>query len=236
MRQSINQGGRAQDMPALALTVELTPKKVQPSSTAFEMKVVSVDLADKDKIPKEAQARAAQELGMFNGLVATFDVDGHGAVGEISFQGTDKMQRQGAEGIVQGFQQAIELMLPPLPDQPIGAGAKWERALDSKLGGLDVKGKQTFEAKELTNDGGTVVATIAQKVGKHPFPDPRLKGATVAEDSSGAFTFTFRFDHVSTKVEGQQVKKETIEAPSQTGKAESIVVEAKLGHSMVVAK
>jgi hypothetical protein len=236
LRQQIDQAGQVQDMPALSLTVDLTPKKVSPQGTSFEMKVVSVDLADKDKLPKDIQARAAQELAGFGGLVANFEVDSHGAVGEVSLQGTPAMQRQGADQLVQAFQQAVELMLPLLPDKPIGVGAKWERVVDETQQGVAVKGTHAFEAKELTNEGGTIAAQIKQTIGKHALPDPRLRGATVAEEVSGNYTYAFRFDHVATRVEGKLEKKEMIEAPQPGGKPQSLVVLQRVSHLMSVAR
>lgn len=235
VRQTLSQGGQQQAQPPLQLTVDLTPKAARPTGTAFEMKVVNVDLADKGRTDPRVAAQLAQvtrQLASFAGMTATFDVDPHGAVGEVSMQATEKVQKAGAEELLSAFQQAVELMLPPLPDAPIGVGAKWERALDDKQMGLVVKGRHGFELKELDKDGGTVLAKIEQKVPKRQIPDPRARGASVEVDATGSYTYTFRFDRVATRVQGELNRKETIEMPGEGGKKETITRETKIVHSM----
>jgi hypothetical protein len=235
LRQSVSQGGRAQEQPPLALTVDLTPKVVKPTGTTFEMKIVNVDLADKDKIPPAMAAQlaqATQQLAAFNGMTATFDVDPHGSVGEVALQADAKLQKAGAEEMLGTFQQAVELMLPPLPDAPIGVGARWERSVDAKQMGLEIKGKHSFELKEVDKDGGTIAATIQQKVPKRAIPDPRARGATVEVDATGSYTYAFKFDRVSTKVQGELKRKESIEVPGEGGKKETVVRDARIVHLM----
>lgn len=235
LRQTLSQGAQKQQQPPLQLTVDLTPKAVKPTGTSFEMKIVNVDLADKDKVDPRLAAQLAQvtqQLAAFTGLTATFDVDPHGAVGEVSLQANEKLQAAGAEDLVSTFQQTVELMLPPLPDAPIGLGAKWERAIDEKQAGLTIKGKHSFELKELDKDGGTVLASIEQKVPKRPIPDPRARGASVEVDATGSYTYAFRFDRIATKVQGELNRKETIEVPGEGGKKETITRDTKIVHSM----
>lgn len=235
LRQTMSQGGRSQEQPALAMTVDLTPKAVKPTGTTFEMKVLSVDLADKEKLDKSLApqlAQITQQLAAFSGLTATFDVDAHGAVGEVQLRASEKVQKAGADELLGTFQQAVELMLPPLPDAPIGVGAKWERSVDAKQAGIEVKGKHAFELKELGAEGGTVLATIDQKIPKRQIPDPRARGASVEVDAKGAYTYAFRFDRVATKVDGELKRKETIEVPGEGGKKETIVRDTKVVHAM----
>jgi hypothetical protein len=239
IQQTLSQGGQKQAQPALQLTVDLTPKAVKPTGTSFEMKVIGVDFADKDKLDPRIAAQLAQvtqQLAAFAGMTATFDVDPHGAVGEVSMQATEKVQKAGAEDLISAFQQAVELMLPPLPDEPIGVGAKWERSLEEKQMGLVIKGKHTFELKDLDKDGGTVLATIEQKVPKRKIPDPRARGASVQVDATGTYTYTFRFDRIATKVQGELNRKETVEMPGEGGKSESITRETKIVHTMTVGQ
>jgi len=236
LRQTISQGPQKQEQPALSLTMDLTPKAAKPNgSTPFEMKIVSVEIADKDKVPPQLRAQLAQiteQLKGFTGMAATFEVDPRGAVGEVTLKADKSGAKEGAEEILSAFQQAVELMLPPFPQAPIGVGAKWERNLEEKQMGLSIKSKHAFELKDLSGDGGTVVAAIEQKVPKRQIPDPRARGASVEIDGSGKYTYAFRFDRIATKVEGELVRKETIEVPGEGGKKETISRETKIAHTM----
>lgn len=233
LRQSMSQqGGRADEPPALQISVDLTPKAVKPTGTAFEMKIAKVDLAEKEKVNPQIVQQAAQQLGVFTGLTATFDVSPQGTVSEISFAANEKMQKSGAAELVDGFQQAVELMLPPLPVEAIGQGAKWERSTMVKARGAEQSSKSLFELKEVTAEGGTILATITTKVPKRSLPDPRVpKGATVEVDGKGAYTYAFRFDHISSKVSGELTNLMKIEVPVPDSKEkQSVVQEVKLKH------
>jgi hypothetical protein len=234
IRQSVSVQGQRQDQPPLAMTVELTPKEVKPKATRFDMKVVKVELADQDKLPPQLVQQAAKELGGFSGLTATFEVSPRGEVGELSMSGTDKMARQGAEELLQALQQFVELIVAPLPDAPIGVGAKWEQDESIAEGPLKQTGKRTLELKDLGADGNaTIVTTIERKLGKRPVPDPRARGATMEVDAKGTYTYALRFDRIASKVSGELLQTTKVEAPAgDKGEKRAMTQEAKIKHVM----
>ena len=136
-------------------------------------------------------------------------------IGELGLAGTDKMQKEGAEELVQSLAQLVELIVTPLPDAPVGVGAKWEVDESANEGGVAQKGKRVVELKELGADGvATIVATTEAKVPKRPVPDPRApRGSTMEADIKGTYTYTIKFDAVASKVVGENVKTIRIEAP-----------------------
>jgi hypothetical protein len=234
IRQSVSQQGQTQEQPPLALTVEFTPKDVKPAATRFDMKVISVDLADKEKLDPRLVAQAGQELALFKGLSATFTVSSRGDVGEVSLSGSEKMQREGAAEMLDAFSQFVELILAPLPEAPIGQGAKWEMQETRREQGIEQSSKRTLELKELTAEGGTIVSRIEKKVPKRRVPDPRMPPDTMMEvDAAGSYTYAFRFDRVATKVTGEQTSKVKIDVPAgEDGQKKTVVQEAKVRHSM----
>lgn len=234
MRQTMSAQGQAQEQPPVQLTVEFTPKEVKPTGTKFDVKLVKVDLADKDKLdPRLAQA-AAQQFAPFAGLKASVDVSPQGEAGEVSMAGDSKMQGEAAVTVLEMLQQSIELAFAPLPDVPVGLGGKWEREESSKDHGAEESGKRTFEFKELTADGGTIVSTMEKNVPKRAYPDPRMRGATVEIHGSGTYTYVLKFDHVPQKIVGDQIQDVKIEVPSPDGKGErqSMVQQVKIKHLM----
>jgi hypothetical protein len=231
IRQSMSQGGRGQEQPALAMTVEFVVKESKPKATKFEMKVVKVDLADKDKVDPRMVAQAAQEFAAFAGLAATFDVAPNGEVGEVAMSGTDKMQKEGAPEMLQALQQFVELILAPLPTTAIGVGAKWEGTQTLREGGIEQTAKRTLELKELTEGGATIVSTLEKKVPRRAIPDPRMpKGSTMELDGTGTYTYAVRFDRIATKVAGDQtntVKIEVLDPKSKEKKNLEQIVKIK---------
>jgi hypothetical protein len=237
IRQSVQQEQQKQEQPGLAMTVDFVAKDVKPTGSKFEMKVIKVDLADKEKLPAQMQAQAAQELGTFAGLTALFDVSPRGEVGEVTMSGDKKMAKEGAAELLEAFQQFVELVLAPLPEEPIGVGAKWEVAEEQEdrgAGGPPVKvtGKRVLELKELADGGGTIVTTIEKKVPKRSAGEQRGISMTVQLDASGSYTYAFKFDRIAPKVVGEQTSIITRELtnPENPKQSKKIVQEAKVRH------
>jgi hypothetical protein len=227
VRQSAGRegGGPAQEA-AFAITVDFVPKQVKPTSTRFELKVLKVELPDAQGAQK---AQAAAQLAPFTGLIGSFDVSPQGELGEIEFKADDKMAGPGAEVIIQSLQQSLELLLPPFPKEPVGVGAKWERKLERKEHGAENSAKHTFTLKELTADGGVVVADIEVAVPKTPVKQRGAPpGATQEVKGKGMTTYAFKFDHVATKVDGDMTILQRIELVDPKGQKQSEVTVVKL--------
>ena len=227
VRQSAGRegGGPAQEA-AFAITVDFTPKVIKPTSTKFELKVLKVDLPD---APVAQKAQAAAQLAPFVGLTGSFDVTSQGELGEVEFKADDKMQGPGAEVIIQSLQQSLELVVPPFPNEAIGVGAKWERKLERKERGQENSAKHTFTLKEVSADGGVVVADIEVAVPKTAVKQRGAPpGATQEVKGKGVTTYAFKFDHVATKVDGDMTILQKIELVDPKGQKQSEVTVVKL--------
>lgn len=229
MRQGV--GGKEM---ALAFTVDFTPKQVTPKGTKFELKIVKVDIPDAS--PQEKQ-QMAQQFGIFNGLTGNFDVSPQGEIGEIEFHGDERMQSPQvarlAQAVVSGLQQFVELLLPPWPTAPIGVGAKWESKEERNEGGLKLTSNRKLFLKDATNEGGTVTTDISIKLPKTALP-PRPGGpqGSIEIDAKGSYTYAFKFDHVSTRVEGELTTKQSADIKGQPPVNET----SKAKHLLEVAK
>jgi len=208
----------------LALTLDFKPTKVQPSGTKFEAKVTNVDLPGAaGSVPPAQAAQLKKELAAVNGITGTFDISPRGEAGEVSFAADAKMQGQLAEAVVQGLSQMLELILPPFPDQPIGLGAKWERKVEKSEQGIQSTAIHSFTLRELTGEGGTIDAEIKISVPKRAIQAKGLPpGATIAVEGAGKYTYAFRFDRLSPKVNGELKLNQHIEVTDQTGKKQAI--------------
>ena len=218
-------GGPAQEA-AFAVTADFVPKKVLPAATKFELKVLKVDLPD---VQGPQKAQAAAQLNAFAGLTGAFDITSRGEIGEVDFKADERMNGPGADVIVQSLQQALELLVPPFPSEPIGVGAKWERKVERKERGQENAAKHTFTLKEVSAEGGVVTADVEVSVPKHPFQQRGVPpGATEEVKGKGSYTYAFRFDHISTKVEGDMTITRKIELVDPKGGKQSDVTVIKL--------
>lgn len=209
MHQSVGSQSTPPQEVTLKLHLDLATKQVKPSGATIEAKVTKVEMPG-------APPQAAQMLSTLSGLGGTFDVTPRGDVGEVSFVGSEAMRNQLAESVVQGISQAVQLLLVPLPDAPIGAGAKWEIA-----GGGDEEsfeqGARRFTLKSLGGEGAVVDVDIDIKVPRRAVQGPRGGMAFVAVEGKGHYTYDLRFDRTAPKVEGELAVTETVEAPDPSG-------------------
>jgi hypothetical protein len=208
--QAVTQTMGGQSSPAqeitLKLYLDLTPKQVKPSGATIEAKVTKVELPG-------APPQATAMLASMSGLSGTFEVSPRGEAGEVSFAANQQMKNQLAESVLQGLSQAVQLLLAPFPDAPIGVGAKWEISA-SKAEHAD-QGTKRFTLKEMTNDTGVVETEIDIKVPRRAAQAPRGGGVMFVEvDGKGKYTYQVKLDRMSPKVEGELTLVEKIEVPA----------------------
>ena len=212
MQQSVSQTMQGQTQPGqeitLKMSLDLTPKQVKKEGSTIEVKLTKVELPG-------APPQATQMLASLGGLAGTFDVTPHGEAGEISFTANQQMKSQLAETVVQGLSQAVQLLLAPFPEAPIGVGAKWEIAPSAT--GQGDQGMKRFTLKELSAEGGVVGAEIDIKVPRRAQQGPRGGTMFVEVEGKGRYTYQVRFDRVSPRVEGELVLAEKIEVPDPKG-------------------
>ncbi|MBX3188437.1 MAG: hypothetical protein KF819_15575 [Labilithrix sp.] len=237
MKQSASRegggGGPAQEA-TFSLLVELTPKVVTPKGTKFEMKVLKVEIPG---IPPAQKAQAEAQLAVFSGLTGRFDVTPSGDIGEVDFKADDKLQNGAAEMIVNSLSQAVELVVPPFPSEPIGVGAKWERSSERKERGVEQSQKHTFTLTEFGENAGVVTADIDLKVPKRPLQARGVPpGATQEVSAKGVYTYNFKLDRVATKVDGELTAKAKIEIPDGKGGKQAVTEISKLKNSMEAPK
>jgi hypothetical protein len=235
IRQSAGRegGGPAQEA-SFALTADFTPKLVKPAATKFEMKVIKIDLPD---APPAQKAQATAQLAAFNGMTGGFDISHRGEMGEIDFKADEKMAGPGADVILQSLQQALELLVPPFPDAPIGTGAKWERKVERKERGMENTSKHAFTLKELTADGGIVTAEVEVSIPKHPLQGRGIPpGAMEEVKGKGSYTYSFKLDHLATKVDGEMTITRRIEVADPKGGKQTVAEIIKLKNHLEAPK
>lgn len=227
IRQSAGResGGPAQEA-AFAITADFVPKQIKPASTKFELKVLKVELPDAQGAMR---AQAAAQLAPFTGLTGNFDVTAQGDIGDIDFKADEKMAGPGAEVIIQTLQQALELLEPPFPTEPVGVGAKWERKVERKERGQENTSTRTYTLKEVTAEGGVVTADIEVAVPKHAVQERGAPPGTTQEvKGKGTTTYTFKFDHIASKTEGDMTILQKIELVDSKGQKQQQVTVVKL--------
>lgn len=219
--QSVTQSAGGQEMPAqevtLAIHIDLTTKNAKPTGATIEAKVTKVELPGGPR-------QAGPMLAALNGLTGSFEVSSRGEAGEISFTASQQMQNQLAETVLGGLSQGVQLLLTPLPSEPIGAGAIWE------LVGAKHEGEanhRRFTLKEVSNAGGVVDTDIDMKVPRRAEQSPRGGTMFIEVDGKGKFTQQIRWSSLSPKAEGELTVNEKLEASDPRGGGRQTVMKTK---------
>ncbi|MBX3227939.1 MAG: hypothetical protein KIT84_28070 [Labilithrix sp.] len=214
------------------LHLDLTPKQVKKEGTAMELKLTKVEIPG-------APPQLAPLLAGLNNLAGVFDVSPQGEAGEVQFGAPPQVRSQDEarlfQSVLQGLSQAAQLLVAPLPEAPIGTGAKWELPGSTRPGEPDL-GTKKFAAKELAADGGVIEAEIEVKV---PRRAQQTKGGTVfiEVDGKGKYTYQTKFNAPASKVEGELTINQKVEVPAQGGQPKQLITETQTSkHTVELAK
>ncbi len=67
--------------------------------------------------------------------------------------------------IAEALELSIEYLTPPLPEQPVGVGARWEVANTSKVGDIEVVETVAYELVDLTEYAGVIRTNLTHTAG-----------------------------------------------------------------------
>ncbi len=206
-------GGGQQPPIKYVFTVTPKTRNATTGSTHFELKVSSLELlipAGANIPPEMANQKKAMEAAVV-GLTGSFDASSQGDIDEIKFA-DEKVPQQAAE-LLQVVAASFDIMLVPLPSDPVGVGAKWQSVL-TKQG----KGSSTATISLISKNETGASVKIESSVATPPTAvnDPRIPaGTTVEIKGSGSYTVDIKFDGVASRATGSQSVDRIIKVPAQ---------------------
>ncbi len=219
-------GAGAQDQPPLHFVFTATPKpKGMIGGTAIiDIKVTKFEVTLPPNMPPQAAAQKEQLEKALVGFTGHFDATTHGDIENIDFE-TDKAA-QGAGEIAGVLQQALEFLVIPLPNEPVGIGAKWTKTESKRMAdqGATVSSTVTLTLQSRDKDTATIKVD-ATSSGTLAINDPRApKGSVMDRKTTASFTVVARFDGVSQKVDGDAKSDITQKVPGQPDQSMSVKV------------
>jgi len=136
---------------------------------------------------------------------------------------------------MQDIRVALEQTANPLPEEPVGVGAKWEVATVVDMG-LVLRGKTTFELLSLKGARGKVHFVIEQrsdKAGQVACPTPELVVLPLAWVASGSGDRSFNLRELISGSFDTQLKVHNETRTFVKGKGEPRRIDAKLDVDIV---
>lgn len=166
-------------LPTMKLTMDVTVNDVSTNED-ISYSIVTSDAS----IVEEPDIVAQVAEAMKNAAAA---MKGIGGKGVLSSRGvnlsTDIKAPEGADPQVNQFvdqmKETMAHVSTPLPEEPVGAGAKWEVKIPIKSQGITLNQTETYELVSMDGDRGNAKTTITQTASRQKIDNPMVPGSKV---------------------------------------------------------
>lgn len=205
--------GGAGPQPPIRLTLKVTPKTKGEGKTKFAMQVSKAEiLTGGAALPPEAAKELKAAEAALSTLTATFSASPRGALTELQLGAGKGAPPEAQELIIP----MLEMLFAPLPEEPIGVGAKWV-ANTTAPSPSDGSMKSTFTMTARTPTSADIIVSTERSAKPQAIQDPRAPaGATMQMEGKGKTKMTLRFAGVASKAEGESTTNVTFKDPSST--------------------
>jgi len=169
-------GGQALKLPAITLPMDVSIKNVSPDGEiTYEMVMGEAGIVDEPgAMPQMAEVIKASLAGV-KGLTGTGIISARGISKGVEFKappGADPQTRQLMDQLKSSFADfAI-----PFPEEPVGAGAKWEVAMPLKSQGINLRQTANYQLVSVEGDQIAVKCALKQDASKQKIENPAMGG------------------------------------------------------------
>jgi hypothetical protein len=167
----------AMKMPAISLTMDATVKSVSPEGEiTYDMVMSDASVAeDAEVLPQIAEAMKT----------AFTSIKGSSGAGTMSDRGLSKgVELKGPAGAaapqvnqaMEQMREAFAHVVVALPEEAVGAGARWQASRPLKTQGMTIEQTTTYELVSVAGERATVKSTIAQQAANQKIENPVMPG------------------------------------------------------------
>ena len=164
-------GGEAMKIPAIKLTFDVETKSVTPEGDiSSELRIEDVTLDEAGGAAEMAEAMKGT-LGTVKGMVIANTISDRGATKQVEVRfppGADPGARQSMEQMKDSFLNAQVV----LPEEPVGADAKWEVMQKVKTQGITIDQKVTQHLIAVEENVLTIESVIEQSAANQKVTNP----------------------------------------------------------------
>ncbi|WP_156040558.1 hypothetical protein [Chondromyces apiculatus] len=165
MSMGLSIGGKALPATKVPRIVMLMDAAVGDRDPRGEMRVEgtvrSLDADAQADTQKEVLDVMQSQLGMFKGLGMTYLVSPKGYAHDFAVKLPPGVPEQ-AQQMLSGLSQSFESMVAPFPNEPVGAGARWQVVTRVNNAGADIVQFATYTLKSRAGDRATLDIKIDQ--------------------------------------------------------------------------
>jgi hypothetical protein len=166
-------------LPTMKLTMDANVTEVSTNGD-ISYNIVTSDAS----VVEEPDVVAQVAEAMKNAAAA---MKGIGGKGTLSSRGVNLATNiKAPEGADQQVNQFVDQMKDtmshvstPLPEEPVGAGAKWEVKMPVKSQGITLNQTETYQLVSVDGERGTAKTTITQTAARQKIDNPMVPGSKV---------------------------------------------------------
>jgi hypothetical protein len=189
----------------------------------IDLKVTKLQTGVPNDAAPDVKAAMQSLEKAFVGVVAHVDTTAHGEISDPQYE------VDSTSDAVDMMTRAVEMLVVPLPLEPVGVGAKWAKTMVLKdENGTDLSGTITMTL--LARDSQTATIKVeATNSGRMPIPDPNApKGAFIRRNTSNTYTTVVRFDGVAARSDGASKLDITPTVPGQPDESVTLIITKSL--------
>jgi hypothetical protein len=158
-------------MPSLVYELETEAKEASEEGARFDFRVKSIT-AKSNKGVKPAQVENANKVGeSLEGVTGSFSINARGMVEALAIDAPSDASLLASDMIDQ-IKQAIRLCSLPLPEEPVGKGAKWTATQVIEQRTAKIKHASTFELVDVKGERVRATRTHAAETPKQKLKMP----------------------------------------------------------------
>lgn len=166
-------------LPVMKMGMDVTIKDVATNGDiSYDIVMSDAGIVDDPEVIAQVAEAMKNALGSMKG------VGGKGVLSSRGVnKGTDIKAPEGADPQVNQFvdqmKETMSRVASPLPEEPVGAGAKWEVKMPVKSQGMAFTQTATFELASLDGDRAAAKTTVTQTASNQKIANPMMPGSKV---------------------------------------------------------
>lgn len=212
------------DPPATVQTVRFEVRRADETGADVAFEVVDAGVVPDDAAIDDAQLVAlTASVREVVGLTGELRVDDRGRLAAIDYTPPASLDPTVAASLA-GVEDAFAGVVPVLPTEPVGRGARWRTEGPARTTGVTVQQTVTYEITELTPDHLVYTAATVQTAGPQELGGPdlarpfRLVRADLTGTTTGRASLVSLAVEADTSLQGTQVLEaaDDGDGPSQT--------------------
>lgn len=216
------------DLPAAHMTATTTTNDVTPGGDTSVTVVIHGMTWDAGGDPTVASLLQSA-TGDVKDMTYTVPITSRGVMGKTNLD-LSKIANPQAAQVLGSMSSSLQSISMPLPEEPVGVGAKWE-VRQAMSTGMKMYQRVQAELTSLTDHDCTLKVTSTQTAPPQPLSNPALPAGVQASldklDGTGSGTMTIRFNSIVPTSEMSSRTATTMSVDAGTG-AQQIGVTATL--------